>query len=225
MKTTSCQIFVLSFNVLAVTFSGRYISEFKTMVRLSSESKLNLVIGEPFDIDYIYETLASLKAADLTFSNGRQEDAQEFLSFLLNQLHDEMVKCLESLNPNYKENTNVEPHNQGDSGEPNEESQDDSDWNVVGKKNRAHVTRKVEFKQSPLSDIFCGQFRSALSQPGVKDKDSLSLEPFFTLPLDIQVVYFFNTIFKLTIFKNSPFKNGFIHIIKLLLNHLIIIKF
>lgn len=63
---------------------------------------------------------------------------------------------------------------------------DNDDWNVVGKKNRAHVTRKAEFKQSPLSDIFCGQFRSALSQPGLKEKDSLSLEPFFTLPLDIQ---------------------------------------
>ena len=46
---------------------------------------------------------------------------------------------------------------------------------------------KTEFKQSPLSDIFCGQFRSALSQPGVKDKESVSLEPFFTIPLDIQV--------------------------------------
>lgn len=38
-----------------------------------------------------------------------------------------------------------------------------------------------------MSDIFCGQFRSALSQPGVKDKESVSLEPFFTIPLDIQV--------------------------------------
>ena len=67
------------------------------------------------------------------------------------------------------------------------EENDNDDWNVVGKKNRAHVTRKAEFKQSPLSDIFCGQFRSALSQPGLKEKDSLSLDPFFTLPLDIQV--------------------------------------
>lgn len=158
------------------------------MVRLPSDSKSNLVIGDPFDIDYFYDTLASLKA-ELTFTSGRQEDAQEFLSFLLNRLHEEMVTCLDSLNPNFKHTqTNGQSIQQPMSEEPsNSDEKDDSDdWNIVGRKNRAHVTRKVEFKQSPLSDIFCGQFRSALSQPGVKEKDSLSLEPFFTLPLDIQ---------------------------------------
>ena len=49
---------------------------------------------------------------------------------------------------------------------------------------------KAEFKQSPLSDIFCGQFRSALSHAGSREKESVSLEPFFTLPLDIQVNFY-----------------------------------
>lgn len=162
---------------------GRYIFEFKTMVRVQHDQKSNLVIGEPFEIEYFYEALAALKT-ELKFKSGRQEDAQEFLSFLLNRLHEEMVKCLESLNMNYSQlSKKEEPPS---TKEVQVEDVDDSDWNVVGKKNRAHVTRKAEFKQSPLSDIFCGQFRSALSQPGVKEKDSLSLEPFFTLPLDIQ---------------------------------------
>lgn len=172
-------------SVPCIAALGRYISEFKTMVRNQNDPKSNLVIGDPFGIEYFYETLAKLKS-ELSFRPGRQEDAQEFLSFLLNRLHDEMVKCLDSLNT--KSNV-VEQNGQYETVnvnvEPNEEA-DDSDWNVVGKKHRSHITRKTEFKQSPLSDIFCGQFRSALSQPGIKEKDSLSLEPFFTLPLDIQ---------------------------------------
>lgn len=45
---------------------GRFINEFKSMVRYSqgqeSSNKKQLVIGEPFEIDYFYETLASLKS-------------------------------------------------------------------------------------------------------------------------------------------------------------------
>lgn len=64
--------------------------------------------------------------------------------------------------------------------------EDNDEWQEVGKKNRAFITRRTEFKQSPISDIFCGQFRSALSQPNSREKESISLEPFFTLPLEIQ---------------------------------------
>ena len=47
------------------------------MIRIQHDPKSNLVIGEPFEIEYFYETLASFKA-ELTFKSGRQEDAQEF---------------------------------------------------------------------------------------------------------------------------------------------------
>lgn len=192
-------------NVPCIAALGRFISEFKTMVRVqhdnqskqsnssSSFSHKELVLGEPFEVDYFYDTLANLKA-ELTFKQGRQEDAQEFLSLLLNRLHDEMVKCLESLNQNANiENNTTNEHSKTNGSattnnhtQEEQQADEDDEWKEVGKKNRAFVTRKTEFKQSPLSDIFCGQFRSALSQPGVKDKESVSLEPFFTLPLDIQ---------------------------------------
>ncbi|RNA18365.1 ubiquitin carboxyl-terminal hydrolase 10 isoform X3 [Brachionus plicatilis] len=185
-------------NMQAVPFVwalGRFINEFKVMVRsasntdqvkLSASNGKELVIGDPFEIDYFYETLSLLKS-EIAFKSGRQEDAQEFLSFLLNRVHEEMVKCLDSLSAEAAKADNV-PNGSGNPREEiNNNNQEDADeWKEVGKKNRALITRKTEFKQSPLSDIFCGQFRSALSQTGFKDKESASLEPFFTLPLDIQ---------------------------------------
>ncbi len=114
-------------------------SEFKTMFRQQNDAKANLNIGEPFGIEHFYETLSTLKAEE-RFKSGRQEDAQEFLSFLLNRIHDEMVVCLESLSSNgHVEEKNEPIVTQKD----NEHEPDDSDWNVVGKKNRSNVTRKV----------------------------------------------------------------------------------
>ncbi|CAF0796641.1 unnamed protein product [Brachionus calyciflorus] len=176
---------------------GRFINEFKIMVRSSNSSdqiKLSasngkeLILGESFEIDYFYEALSSVKS-EITFKSGRQEDAQEFLSLLLNRLHEEMIRCLESLNQTENgDNTHLNGNksNEINNNTNNLEENEADEWKEVGKKNRAMITRKAEFKQSPLSDIFCGQFRSALSQSGAKDKESASLEPFFTLPLDIQ---------------------------------------
>lgn len=184
-------------NMQAVPFVsalGRFINEFKVMVRstsntdqvkLSASNGKELVIGEPFEIDYFYEALSMLKS-EITFKSGRQEDAQEFLSFLLNRIHEEMVKCLSSLNPEQVKTESLLNGNKNDHEEINNNQDEAEEWKEVGKKNRALITRKAEFKRSPLSDIFCGQFRSALSQTGFKDKESASLEPFFTLPLDIQ---------------------------------------
>jgi hypothetical protein len=48
---------------------GRFMNEFKTMIREKPQDlkkQRDLVIGEAFEIDFFYETLASLKA-DLTF--------------------------------------------------------------------------------------------------------------------------------------------------------------
>lgn len=157
--------------VPCISALGRFIYEFKVMVRNSEQSNKSsgglsiytssgkeLILGEPFEIDYFYETLANLKA-ELSFKMGRQEDAQEFLSFLLNRLHEEMVKCLESLNP--ASQTATASNNQNDYSKTNGNSsskaqlltmqsqnhkdtnnntnnnndeQDEDEWKEVGKK-------------------------------------------------------------------------------------------
>jgi hypothetical protein len=163
-----------------ITALGKFVADFKTMIRTSSTSSESgsntggilikssnskeLIIGEPFEIEYFYEALAGMKA-DLKFNVGRQEDAQEFLTFLLNRLHEEMIKCLESLNANTKLPSSFTSSSalssiqtpvdhsklNGNSGatvkslnEENTNNQlDADDWKEVGKKNRAFVTRKV----------------------------------------------------------------------------------
>lgn len=51
-------------------------------------------IGQPFEPVYIYNMLSRLK---LNAFEGRQEDAEEFLSCLLNGLHDEMLAAVSSV--------------------------------------------------------------------------------------------------------------------------------
>ena len=71
---------------------------------------------------------------------------------MLNRLHDEMVKCLESQDSqklSVSNNTQVNGHNESStikingSALLNGDNVDDDEWKEVGKKNRGFVTRRV----------------------------------------------------------------------------------
>ncbi|XP_078435987.1 ubiquitin-specific protease 24 isoform X2 [Wolffia australiana] len=102
----------------------------------------------------------------------RQEDAQEFLSFMMDQMHDELLK-LKGLLSN---SVDVSQSSLVSSAE-------DDGWETVGPKNKSAVTRTQSFLPSELSDIFGGQTRSVVKSRG--NKASATVQPFLLLHLDI----------------------------------------
>lgn len=56
---------------------------------------------------------------------------------------------------------------------------------LIDNKNKGTITRSTDFGNSPLSDIFRGIWRSRLQREG--DTSADTLQPFFTLQLNIEV--------------------------------------
>ncbi|KAI7870422.1 hypothetical protein BDF14DRAFT_1774165 [Spinellus fusiger] len=123
--------------------------------------------GKPFVPEYVYDALRGLKRFDSL--KGRQEDAEEFLFFLLDGLHEEMVAVIKA---------------QNEKKEKALANGTQEEWLEVGPNNKTSNLRSTGFQDSPISRIFSGKVRSVLRCPGAKD--SVNLEPFQSLPLDIQ---------------------------------------
>lgn len=132
--------------------------------------------GQPFQPDFIYDMLRDLKSDCL---KGQQEDAEEFLSFILNGMHEEMVKIIK----NYEKKNHINAVDP-ELKENGEASEGEDEWQVIGSKHKGMVTRKVAEHKTPISDLLGGQIKSFLTANG--SKTSASIQPFFTLQLDIQ---------------------------------------
>ncbi|XP_057789953.1 ubiquitin carboxyl-terminal hydrolase 24-like [Salvia miltiorrhiza] len=105
----------------------------------------------------------------------RQEDAQEFLSFVMHQMHDELLK-LDGQVPNGNGKTASLVSSTDD------ESEDDN-WETVGPRNKTAITRTQSFLPSKLSSIFGGQLKSVVKARG--NKASATIQPFILLHLNI----------------------------------------
>ncbi|EOQ99539.1 putative ubiquitin carboxyl-terminal hydrolase 3 [Wallemia ichthyophaga EXF-994] len=130
-------------------------------------------IGEPFTPTLIYDALKQYNRFN-TIHRGQQEDAEEFLGFFLDTLHEELVSISPRLKPRTRWFDGVD-------------SPDDSnEWLQVGHKNKTlnKPSTPSNPTESPISKLFGGKFRSTLKTPG--QKDSITLEPFQPLQLDIQ---------------------------------------
>ncbi|ELW62932.1 Ubiquitin carboxyl-terminal hydrolase 10 [Tupaia chinensis] len=141
--------------------------------------------GAAFEPTYIYRLLTVIKSS--LSEKGRQEDAEEYLGFILNGLHEEMLNLKKLLSPsNEKLPVSNGPKSHSVSEEEQEEqgAGSEEEWEQVGPRNKSSVTRQAEFVQTPITGIFGGHIRSVVYQQS--SKESATLQPFFTLQLDIQ---------------------------------------
>lgn len=165
---------------------------------------------DPITPNYIYDAMRLHKRFDL-FQLGHQEDAEEFFSLILNTLHEEVdlvyrraMQRKQSMSQHFKASKvtgskdsyaaypppSINDDSSDDETEAREVqrplSPDQDEWLEVGQKGKTSLTRSSgnTDSESPITRMFDGKLRSQLSCPGTKT--SIMLEPFRSLPLDIQ---------------------------------------
>lgn len=108
------------------------------------------------------------------YKRGRQEDAEEFLGYLLEALHDEFLASMKS------SASLIQAKKDEDEG--NEES---GAWKEVGKNNKSvSVQQNQGFGETPISKLFGGQLKSILNVSTQKTP-SITRDPFQQIQLDI----------------------------------------
>ncbi|KAF7553426.1 hypothetical protein G7046_g7108 [Stylonectria norvegica] len=134
--------------------------------------------GEPFTPEFVYEAIRQLPRF-ASMRRGHQQDAEEFLGFLLQSLDDECTLATTNSALNGEFDSAAPPNAaSGDSADPT------GDWLEVGRKQRAAVSRSSgSSSSSPVTKIFGGLLRSEFRVPGLKD--SITTEPYQPLQLDI----------------------------------------
>ncbi|KAK8081879.1 hypothetical protein PG996_000660 [Apiospora saccharicola] len=153
--------------------------------------------GEPFTPEFVYDAIRKLpRFAGMQVSlrscpdecsklmpllqRGHQQDAEEFLGFLLESLQEECKAVMKKLPTPAVSATATSTNVSSPTG-----TVDSSDWLEVGPKQRAAITRSsgLPVTPSPITQIFGGELRSEFKVPGLKD--SITSEPYQPLQLDI----------------------------------------
>jgi ubiquitin carboxyl-terminal hydrolase 10 len=136
--------------------------------------------GDPFIPEYVYQVIRQLpRFRDMR--RGHQQDAQEFLGFLLEELHEE---CAQAMRGGSSVTSGASTPTEKFSSIA-ESADQDSGWMEVGHKQKPAITRSsgTIAKESPVTKIFGGKLRSEWKVPG--NKNSVTLEPYQPLQLDI----------------------------------------
>ncbi|KAI9777006.1 MAG: hypothetical protein M1839_009150 [Geoglossum umbratile] len=144
--------------------------------------------GEAFIPEYVYSAIRHLPRFS-SLQRGHQQDAEEFLGFLLGGLHDECVQVMKNSgtsNPSFTATSPVNGASHATETPSLSTEETSGGWLEVGPKQRPTVTRLsgAITTESPITKIFGGKLRSELRVPGLKP--SVTLEPYQPLQLDIQ---------------------------------------
>ena len=115
------------------------------------------------------------------FQRGHQQDAEEFLGFLLEGMHEECSRAMKSTPPH----ASSPPTPSFDGTKSPDAEGGDKGWLEVGPRQKAAITRAsgIIAVESPINKIFGGKLRSELRVPGAKT--SVTLEHYQPLQLDI----------------------------------------
>ncbi|OJJ44149.1 hypothetical protein ASPZODRAFT_72838 [Penicilliopsis zonata CBS 506.65] len=157
-----------------------FVREFRVIDAARSEEQLKLRLkpneleeyGDAFTPEFVYEVIRQLpRFRDMR--RGHQQDAQEFLGFLLEEMHEECVRASKHTSVTRPDDS-IDATNQSGDG-----------WLEVGHKQKAAITRSSGHiaLESPITRIFGGKIRSEFKVPG--NKNSVTLEPYQSLQLDI----------------------------------------
>lgn len=159
-------------------------TNFPKLNRSKSKKTEDLPLGKSFEASSIYNMLLNLNNDTFKVIEGRQEDAEEFLTFLLNGINDEMLSILKAAEEakNGPDDMDDQPNDEAENGL---EGNDGDEWKEVGPNNKSCVTRRHTLSKTPLADIFQGQIRSCVQHSAAEP--TATLQPFFTLPLDLQL--------------------------------------
>ena len=145
-----------------------------------NRKKEEIVTGISLEPMYVYNMLLNREDETFRVIEGRQEDAEEFLSFLLNGLSDEMLSKMKLVDPESSEEAEARTE------EPEADGEAD-DWKEVGAKGKSCVTRRIADASqtaTPIQSLALGMCRSCVkSETG---DNSATLQPFYTLQLHIQ---------------------------------------
>ena len=143
--------------------------------------------GPPFTPECVYDMLTATKSS--LSDTGSQEDAEEFLSCVLNGLHEEMVKLSQFIHPEGDTVVSKEHNDAGNESQDlaggNSGESDGDEWEevITTKRNKSAVTRRADTSTTPISKIFRGELCTSVFRPG--QKLSISHEPFYCLPLAV----------------------------------------
>lgn len=165
-----------------------FVREYAVICSASSVDNLRLRLkpedydnfGESLIPEYVYTAIKDLPRFR-EMRRGHQQDAQEFLGFLLEELHEECARAMRSATASSSGRTTPV----GSVSNASDHADQDAGWMEVGHKQRAAVTRSsgMVAAESPVTNIFGGKLRSELKVSG--NKMSVTLEPYSPLQLDI----------------------------------------
>ena len=119
------------------------------MKKDKAKRRADLVTGIGLEPSCVFNMLLGLKGDNFRVLEGRQEDAEEFLTCLLNGLSDEMTEQIKLVEEQEEEE--------------GEQEEGGDDWQEVGAKGRSCVTRRVQGTNLPQTPIQVRQ-SSILSQ-------------------------------------------------------------